>query len=56
MLRRQPTRLEMKPEDIEDFDKYMAQHKQDKGHEEKKDTAARIGLRPHANRSESPEY
>jgi len=55
MLRREPSRIEMKPEDIEEFDAYVAQQKRaakdDAGApESKKDRSkaerdARIGVR-----------
>mmetsp|Transcript_21203 Transcript_21203/g.68413 ORF Transcript_21203/g.68413 Transcript_21203/m.68413 type:complete len:110 (+) Transcript_21203:461-790(+) len=63
MLRRQPTRIEMRLEDVDEFDRLLTQQKKDKeraGHDESKtdqpkDVAGRIGLRSH-KRSESPEY
>ena len=60
MLRREPTRIEMKPEDIEEFDAYVAQQKaskkDDKGEKptKKEERDARIGYRP--TMSDSPGY
>ena len=60
MLRRDPTRIEMKPEDIEEFDAYVAQQKatkkEDKGEKptKKEEREARIGYRP--TMSDSPGY
>ena len=60
MLRRDPTRIEMKPEDIEEFDAYVAQQKatkkEDKGEKptKKDERDARIGYRP--TMSDSPGY
>ena len=60
MLRRDPTRIEMKPEDIEEFDAYVAQQKaskkDDKGEKptKKEERDARIGYRP--TMSDSPGY
>ena len=65
MLRREPTRIEMKPEDIEEFDQYVASKKaaakqqQDDGASEKKTEKkerieSRIGYRP--TMSDSPGY
>ena len=58
MLRRAPTRIEMKPEDIEEFDAYVAQQRAAKGEQPKEKTAkeikdARIGL---TKMSDSPSY
>ena len=64
MLRRQPTRIEMRLEDVDEFDRILVQQKKEKaGHEESKkevplqreDVASRIGFRP-PSRSDSPEY
>ena len=60
MLRRDPTRIEMKPEDIEEFDAYVAQQKATKKDEKgekptkKEERDARIGYRP--TMSDSPGY
>ena len=62
MLRRLPTRVEMRLEDVDEFDRCLNQQQQKTGHEETKttapapDVASRIGLRPVAERSESPAY
>ncbi|KAJ1452695.1 hypothetical protein M885DRAFT_619671 [Pelagophyceae sp. CCMP2097] len=65
MLRREPTRIEMKPEDIEEFDQYAAQQKKLKEDQQgdaapagkqPQSTANRIGLARNCPPSDSPEY
>ena len=65
MLRRAPTRIEMKPEDIEEFDAYVAQQKAAKKDDEgacenksdkKSERQSRIGYRAPTSMSDSPNY